>query len=393
MRRDEIVPRLLVAGLVVGVTVVLLVEGGSGGGSAPAPTNVLPPPPPLSPATNTAPAPPPGSDQFGANVNRLFNDGTYSPVQIDDQLSALSATGATVARSDAFWEASEPTRPSGGRHTFDWSFDDLIAASLAEHHLRWLPILDYSAPWAQSVPGRDHSPPSSVADYAAYAGAFAARYGPDGAFWRSHPQLQALPVQAYEIWNEPDDPAFWSPSPDPARYAELYGAAARAIGAVQPDARVLVGGLTHPAAFLPAMVAADPQLRIEGVAIHPYGDTPAAVLNNVADARHALDGLGLGSVPLYVTEFGWATRPPGALDGAPERLRPEYLRQTLAGLGASGCGVAASFVYTWVTPEINSRDHEDWFGISPPTGGSSPDVRAFSAGIRAADQATPAPSC
>ena len=131
------------------------------------------------------PAPP--SQVFGINVNRLFNDLTYTQAHIDAQLAAVRATGATVARSDALWEAAEPHAPAGGRHRYDWSFDDQIAGSLAAHGLTWLPIIDYTAPWAQSVSGQDHSPPRSDADYAAYAGAFAARYGSGGTFWRAHP--------------------------------------------------------------------------------------------------------------------------------------------------------------------------------------------------------------
>ena len=82
----------------------------------------------------------------------------------------MKATGATVARSDAFWEAAEPHAPVNGSHQYDWSFDDRVAGSLAAHGLTWLPIIDYTAPWAQSVSGQDHSPPRSFADYAAYAG-------------------------------------------------------------------------------------------------------------------------------------------------------------------------------------------------------------------------------
>jgi hypothetical protein len=141
------------------------------------------------------------------------------------------------------------------------------------------------------------------------------------------------------------------------------------------------------------MLAADPQLDVEGVAIHPYGATPSAVLANVATARHALHQLKLGSVPLYVTEFGWTTKPPGARDGAPERLRPGYLRDALARLGATGCGVAVAIVYTWVTPERDPRNREDWFGISPPSGGRSADVSAFISGVHAGAAARPAGSC
>ena len=91
-----------------------------------------------------------------------------------------------------------------------------------------------------------------------------------------------------------------------------------------PGARVIVGGLTNPRAFLPAMLRARPDLagHIDGVAIHPYGANPLVVLRTVRDARAVLDSLGLSAVPLYVTEFGWTTEPAGALDWAPAQAAP-----------------------------------------------------------------------
>jgi len=372
-------PRIKVAlGVAVSAAVIaaVVVALTSGGGPPPAPRPAPAPPPP---------APPP-TEQFGANVGRLFNDRTYTPAQIDQQLAALRATGATVARADALWEAGEPTAPQGGVHHYDWSFDDSIATALAAHGLRWLPIVDYSAPWAQSLSGVDHSPPSSAADYAEYAAALAARYGPGGSFWKEHSSLAQQPTEAYEIWNEPDNPAFWKPAPDPAAYAALYQQARAAIDVVQPGAQVLVGGLTHPASFLEAMVRASPPLatQLDGVAVHPYGPGPRAVLANVRAARSALDSLGLARVPLYVTEFGWTTAPPGALDYLPERLRPDYIARTLSALGHLDCGVAAALLYAWVTPERDPANAQDWFGISPPAGGSSADVAAFAEGLKAA---------
>jgi hypothetical protein len=344
-----------------------------------------------------APAPPVASEQLGANVNRLFNDGTYSLAQIGSQLAALRATGATLARSDALWEATEPGAPVGGVHRYRWRFDDEIAEALASHGLRWLPIVDYSAPWAQSLPGRDHSGPSAPLAYAAYAGALAARYGAGGTFWREHPRLPELPVRALEIWNEPDNPVFWVPQPDPLHYAQLYLLAHAAIHTAVPGAIALIGGLSNPQGFLPAMLAAEPQLRgrIDGVAIHPYAPTPAGVLGNVVTARRVLDALRLGSVPLWVTEVGWTTDPPTAPTYAPASARPGYVERTIAALGHSQCGVAATLLYTWVTPELNPANREDWFGISPPAGGGGggPDVSAFAAGIRAARAVAPATAC
>jgi hypothetical protein len=324
-------------------------------------------------------------EQLGANTGRLFNGQTYPQTVIAAQLSALRDAGASLARSDASWEATEPQPPSGNLHHYDWSFDDLIASMLAANGLTWLPVIDYSPPWARSIPGQDHSAPDP-AEYAAYAAAVAARYGPGGSFWRAHPQLPAHPVDTYEIWNEPDNPVFWVPRPDPAAYATLYLRARNAIDAVQPDARVIVGGLTHPESFLPALITAAPDLRtqLDGVGIHPYGATPQAVLAGVVSARNVLNSLGLGGVPLYVTEFGWTTSPPGAHDYLSARLRPSYIQQTLGELGHTNCGLAAVLLYAWVTPERDPQDAQDWFGIHPPGGGTSPDTAAFTAGVRAA---------
>jgi hypothetical protein len=379
MRRGKV----LAAGVAVAVIAAGIVIALSSGGSKPRhPVTVgTRPPAPALPA--------PAGQGFGVNVNRLFNDGTYTQAQIDAQLAALRATGATVARSDAFWEATEPRAPVAGRHTYDWSFDDQIAGALAAHGLTWLPIIDYTAPWAESVAGQDHSPPRSDADYADYAGAFAARYGSGGAFWRAHPGLAPEPVSAIEVWNEPDNPEFWVPGPDAAAYARLYLDARTAIDAADPGVRALVGGLTNAGAFLPAMVRASPELvgHVDGVAVHPYG-RPGLAVARVRGARATLVRLGMGAVPLYITEFGWTTQPPGAVGYAPEAQRPADITGVLTTLGHLQCGLAATLLYTWVTPERNPADPQDWYGIANPTDPSAGthDTAAFAAGVRGATQ-------
>jgi hypothetical protein len=190
-------------------------------------------------------------------------------------------------------------------------------------------------------------------------------------------------VQTYEIWNEPDNGQFWAPAPNAATYAALYEQARAAIESADPSARVIIGGLTNPTSFLPAILAARPQLRghVDGVAIHPYG-TPLVVLSKVRAARATMSSLGLGTVPLYVTEFGWTTMPAGTVDYAPESMRPGYVQATIPALGHTDCGVAAVLLYTWVTPERDPTDGQDWYGIASPNGGSTPDLTAFAAALR-----------
>jgi polysaccharide biosynthesis protein PslG len=335
---------------------------------------------------------PPTHTGFGAAVNTLFNDTTYRPRLIDAQLSALTATGVTLARSDALWEATELAPPVGGIHDYNWTFDDRVATALAAHGFDWLPIVDYSAPWAASLPGNEHSPPRSDRDFAAFAGSLAGRYGRGGSFWRAHPELEARPPTTYEIWNEPDGATFWLPRADPARYAGLYASARTAIKAADPAARVIVGGLGHPRTFLSGMLRARPELRreIDGVALHPYSPTPDDVLRAVVAGRQAMDGLGLAQVPLYVTEIGWSTSTSADGKYAPAHLRPGYLETLFTTFGHTNCGIAAAILYAWMTPERNPAEGNDWLGIHPPAGGNTQDVRAFTAGVRAAR--SPGPS-
>jgi hypothetical protein len=341
------------------------------------------------------------SPMLGVNTGLLFNSRRYSRAQIDAQLTALARTGATTVRSDALWETAEPSPPAftvqvsppfvGTMHRYDWRANDLVAGSLAEHGLRWLPIIDYSAPWAESVRGDDHSAPSSVGDYASYAAAVAARYGPGGTFWQQNPKLAPLPVETYEIWNEPDSRDFWRPAPDAAAYARLYSTARAAITTVEPSAHVIVGGLTNPAWFVPALTSADPGIRdqLDGVAIHPYGPTPEDVLSNVRSARLAMRVAGLAIVPLYVTEFGWPTHPATTWDWASAQARPGYIQRTFTGLARTDCGIAGVLMYAWVTPQRDPSNREDWYGISPPGGRATLDTIAFAAGLH--DAAAPGP--
>src|SRR5215207_11361583 len=137
---------------------------------------------------------------LGMNVQRVMND-SFDTDRWDFHLGEVRADGIHLARTDAFWENAEPAPPQGGVHHYDWAMLDFYARSLARNDQRWLALLDYSARWASSDPRHDeHAPPVDNADYAAFAAAFARRYGRGGSYWTAHPELPELPVTTYEIW-------------------------------------------------------------------------------------------------------------------------------------------------------------------------------------------------
>ena len=313
----------------------------------------------------------------GVNVNRLFNDATPA-ADIERQLTAVRMAGITIARTDALWAFMDPWGPPGPGSPGFLRATDRRARLLAEHDLRWQPVLDYTPGWAQSRDGDMHSPPSDPRQFADFAGRFAARYGHGGSFWAANPDLPCRPVEMYEIWNEENDAKFWSPTPDPAGYADLYLLARAAIHRVDPGAVVAIGGLANDGgAFLRRMYTARPGLlgQVDAVAVHPYAKRVNNVLASVDHFRATLLAQRAGAVPLYITELGWYTHaPPGARLLESQHTRADSLARVLHGLITCRTRDNLRLVepYTWWTPEQDARNDEDWYGLSHTDGKLSP---------------------
>ncbi len=333
-----------------------------------------------SPAPKSAEgSPAPSPALLGASLNIIFNDARGTPAWREMQLAAAEAHGVRLARSDALWAATEPVAPVSGVHSYHWEFNDRVASGLATHGMRWLAVLDFSPVWATADPRRLHAPPVTSGDYAAYAAAFARRYGRNGEFWRSHPKVPYRPVSTFEIWNEPDNPTFWDPRPDPAAYGELYLAARRAIHAVEPRAQVVVGGLVPNSGFVTEMYRAHPELRglVDGVALHPYGADPDRVFAHVRELRATLRALDQATVPILVTEYGWQTVAVKGLQFTAPANKPSFIARTADVLARSDCGIQAVILYSWVTAERDPASADDWYGVYRPEGGDTPSSRAL----------------
>jgi hypothetical protein len=319
---------------------------------------------------------------FGVNAQALFD---LSAGRVEAHLEVMADSGLELVRRDASWDVAEPEPPVGGRHSYRWERFDREVAAYARHGLRWLPIVDYSTAWSGQIAGDFFSAPARPDDYAAYAGALAARYGERGSFWREHPQLPQLPVTRFEIWNEPNAELFWHPTHRAAeRYAELFLAAHAAIRQAAPSARVLVGGLAlgnHAVRdehdFIETMVRHRPELvgAIDAVGFHPYAPTADGVITKIGDFRQTLERLGLGQTPLEITEVGWTTTKTS------EAERAEALRQLAEQLPRSDCNIASLIPHTWLTHEQDPNDPEHWFGIYNPNTTPKPSGSAYTTAV------------
>jgi hypothetical protein len=262
------------------------------------------------------------------------------------QLAAIQQGGVQEVRSDAPWAGIQPDAPRTGNPGFDWGhYDDWVAA-LASNGLTWEPILDYNTSWANAA--------LNPQAFASFAAAVAARYGANGTFWTQHPLTAYLPAQIFEVWNEENVSTAYYMAP--ISYGKLYLATRSSIKALDPSAAVDIGGLSESgsprsstdsaATYVALMLATNPSLKgaIDAVALHPYAPSAGESEGWVVHFRHALSSMGVGGVPLDLTEFGW-----------PYSLTTETWRATQMGdlgdaLPRSNCGVRLAAPYDWVNP-------------------------------------------
>jgi hypothetical protein len=341
------------------------------------------------PAAAQAPA-----ELYGVTANGIMD---LPPEDRDRHLVAVAAGGLRVLRLDAAWVGAEPEPPDpvSGEHRYRWERYDEIAAAFARHGLRWYPILDYSTEWSGRIAGDVMSPPADPAQFAAYARAFAARYGESGAFWDEHPELPRLPVAAYEIWNEPNAEMFWrGQATAPEDYADLYAAARRAIRDVDARTPVVTGGLldanaTDPNLFVRRMVRHRPELarEIDAVGYHPYQQSYDGARGGLERIRATLDAAGLRSVPLEVTEIGATTA------WVSEATRAEMIARLARDVADPALRVTRYMPFTWLASEHSERheprpqDFEHFWGMVRRDGTPLPTATAYLAAVHAATSA------
>jgi hypothetical protein len=261
-----------------------------------------------------------GATIFGAQVGSDFTNqvrGEWSQTRVMNNLSSLYKAGGRVARADSNWAVTESKAPVRGRHSYDWSYNDLIVSEMASARLHWQPTLAFAPRWAevhrsnvlQLKSGRAiaYLPPARNAIFAAYATAFMKRYGPHGAFWEANPKLPYLPVTTVEVWNEPDNIHDWGTDITLSDYARMYEVVRTAVHRVDPRARVMTGGLAWTESSLPRLLKAFRAKPMDAVAIHPYGATATQSIRVARDALADMRRYGRGRTPVSANEYGWTS--------------------------------------------------------------------------------------
>jgi hypothetical protein len=127
---------------------------------------------------------------------------------------------------------------------------------------------------------------------------------------------------------------------------------------------------------------------VDGVGLHPYQSNVHYTYMRLAKFRQGLNQIAGPSVPIEITEDGWATT------AVPEAERAADLSQLAQDLPRSDCNVDQFLPYSWRTEESNASDPESWFGIWNPDGTPKPSGQAYLAAVQLMRgmTSTPAPT-
>ena len=132
------------------------------------------------------------------------------------------------------------------------------------------------------------------------------------------PASTAHPPHVWQVYNEQNIPAFWPNGPSPNKYAGFLHGTADAIRAVDPTAKIMLGGMHGDQAmngtpsydFLNLLYNREDFKRWDDfdiVAVHPYGFSTSEITTEIDKVRAVMDDHGDAAAPIWVTEMGWAS--------------------------------------------------------------------------------------
>ncbi|HET7648186.1 MAG TPA: hypothetical protein VFK17_06415 [Gaiellaceae bacterium] len=275
------------------------------------------------------------------DANTLNAPATTFPLlgELHVQVTRMTLTWSGVARR----KPAHPRDPADP--AYSWGRYDAAVQAAEAQGIRVLLTIYGTPRWANGGQPPNRAPRSSAAlrDFA-YA---AAKHFPDVRLWLA--------------WNEPNNPVFLTPqyrkirgrwvAVSPAAYARICTAVYQGVHAAGGGEKVGCGataprGSNNPGGYRPSiaplsflqLVKRAGLRRFDAWAHHPYSgsraETPSSrprgggtvELGNIGSLVSQLTRL-YGAKRVWITEYGWQTRPPDPFFGVTLKQQASYLRQ------------------------------------------------------------------
>jgi hypothetical protein len=224
---------------------------------------------------------------FGLNVNHMHDAPGFLWPQVDFGAFRTWDSGD-------IWAHIEPQRG-----VYHWADLDRDVQQAAAHHSQFMLTLGQTPVWASADPTKPSvygnglgAPPKDIGDWKAFVRAAATRYKGR--------------IQAYEVWNEPDQNFYTG---TPAQLVLLENATAEVVKQTDPSALVVApavsGGNSAPALkWYDDYLSAGGGRAADVIAYHLYNDQAETDAQAMAAFRGVLKAHGLDRKPVWNTESG-----------------------------------------------------------------------------------------
>lgn len=229
---------------------------------------------------------------------------------------------------------------------------DFVIDSLVSNNFQILGLIAYAPPWSNGG-NQGTFPPSNAQDFGDFVFAVVKRYGDRIHYW--------------ELWNEPNIPEFWKPSPNVSDYMKLLSAGYNSAKTADPNCKIVSAGLAHSPdilSWLQAMYDNDLSLKdyCDAVGIHAYTWSNISPLSqfhnnskigsfNIIEAVFAImNSNNDHEKEIWLTEQGWEASEVG------ESLQVKYLSDSIKMLKDKWPFVGA---YYW----FEFLDHAGTYGL------------------------------
>ena len=260
---------------------------------------------------------------IGANT---FLHREADPAKVERELALLARAGIGLIRQEIQWVEIEPHAKGVyiDNHGEDsWAKFDRMVDLARGFGIEVLARLDRPPPWA--TPGfnpQDNPsiqvPPADFTDFADFAAAVATRYRGK--------------VKYFQIWNEPNLFGEWGGRPpDPAAYLDMLREVGTAVRAANPDAVIVLAGLaptieTGPdnlsdLLFLERLYQLGAKGDFDIASSMSYGlftgprdpriEAPRTNFPRAVLWREIMEAHGDAGTPIWASEYGWMSLPPG----------------------------------------------------------------------------------
>jgi hypothetical protein len=285
----------------------------------------------------------------------------------------LAELRVQIVRVGLSWRDAAPTKPAAGTFrdptSYSWGQTDQVVREAKARGMNIMLSILWTPSWAGGgATGNGNRAPTSMAWLQSFTAAAATRYSgtyPDPV----NPGAMLPRVRYWTAWNEPNAPIFLKPQYKRVGgrlvvwsgrvYARMCTAVFRGVHNAEGAAGVARGkvacGVTNPGGnnhprgarpapsplpFIRAMRTGNP--KFDAFAHHPYASSPSEspselpsvrsriVLGNLGVLIKELNRLGWGSKRVWLTEYGYQTKPPDGRFGVLPTKQAAYLRQSYA---------------------------------------------------------------